>query len=484
MITRCRVWLRLHLHSSLMSIKETILGVSPLKFFIVTSLIFGTTFLLIIPPFQGGDEPLHFYRAYQISQSNLMVDKNIGNDYGGLLPSSLQETVALTTNNSSLGNLQINEKYRIRTTKQALLIKEKPTDTQWTNFTATALYPPIAYAPQASGVLVARTLKMPPILMLYFGRFANLLAWIILIAISIKLIPFKKWAIVFVGLLPVALSQASSLSADVMTIGLFAVFLSAIFYLIDRDKLISKFELTNLVVLMSAIALCKQIMIVVLPLIFLIPRRLFMSKKSSYIWKILLIIIPLIVYALWIYVIKNVDLKSVFSHNQNPALQIQFMIYHPLRFIKVIWDTFFFSQGDAITHSFIGTFGWGDVKLSEAFIVLGYTGLFLVLVMNPYARAKDIISNHQRTIALIVFAAYGLAVSAALYAYYNPVASKVINGLQGRYFLPLALIAIPILNSTWMKSSKLAYKNIAIFVPIILLVASTITIYFRYYVQG
>ena len=455
--------------------------ISPVYFFLTVSILAGIIFVFLIPPFQGGDEPLHFYRAYQVSELNLVVDKNQGNDFGGVLPISLARTVALTTNNSSLGNLKPDEKYSWSRTHQALHIKEKRTKREWVNFTSTAPYPFIAYIPQAAGVGLARLLGAPPIVMMYAGRLFNLFAWICLLALAIKIIPIKKWAVVFVGLIPVAITQAATLSADVATLGLFALFLALVLKLAVRKREGNIKDLILLGATAIALTLCKQISFIFIALLLLIPGKVFGSGRRAYFIKGLSIAAPLILYGLWLYVIRGLDLKSVFSHHQDPKAQIDFMIRQPLSFIRVLWDTYFFDAGDYTTRSLIGTFGWGNPSLSQFFITIGYIGFAMVVLINPSARFEKWLSRRQLLGLLTIAIIYWLGVTATLYAYYNPVKARTINGLQGRYFLPILFMAIPLVYSNWLKARESMYRVIAIFVPLLLLAASIITIFLRYY---
>jgi uncharacterized membrane protein len=148
-----------------------------------------------------------------------------------------------------------------------------------------------------------------------------------------------------------------------------------------------------------------------------------------------------------------------------------------------LWNTYFTTQGDSIARSFIGTFGWGDTSLPEFIVIVGYIGLFIIIIANSYRKVPGWISKRQKLLIGAVWIAYLVAVGAALYAYFNAVASKVIAGIQGRYFLPLAFLSIPLLHGGWLKISERAYKNIAVLMPIFLLSVSVITIYFRYYVK-
>lgn len=455
---------------------------SPLQFFLGVAVFFGLLLVALVPPFQGSDEPLHFYRAYQISEFNFVVDRNVGNDSGGVLPIALSDTVAITTNQSSLGNLKPDEKYRLKASKKALSMHIDGKKKQWTNFTATALYPPIAYLPQATGIGIGRIFNTSPLILMYLGRIFNVASWILLIAISIRLMPRKKWAMVFIGLLPVALTQSASLSADAMTIGLFAVFLSAIFYWRASEAPINKKSAVLFVVGAGGMVLCKQIMFVFLPLVLLIPQARFTSPKVAAGFKAAFMMAPLLLYGIWQTIIHDVDMKSVFSKHQDPTAQVAFVLHHPLHFLEVLWNTHFFTYGDTITRSFMGTFGWGDVGISELFVTVGYIGLFLVVIAYPYRLERAWVSNRQKLLLLAVGITYAVAVSAALYAYYNPVGAPVIAGIQGRYLLPLAFLAVPLCWGRWLKMTHTAYRRIAMIIPLVLLIASVISIYFRYYV--
>lgn len=52
---------------------------------------FGVIFLVVTPPFQVSDEPNHFFRAYQASEGEFLLQK-MGDVTGGLVPKSLLRT--------------------------------------------------------------------------------------------------------------------------------------------------------------------------------------------------------------------------------------------------------------------------------------------------------------------------------------------------------------------------------------------------------
>lgn len=460
-------------------------SVSPIKFFISIAAASGLLIILITPPFQTPDEPVHFLRAYQITNFNFVVDAVPNKPAGGELPDSLGDMITLTTTQPSV-QFMPGQKYDIRKTKHALSIRENQSDTENYDFSSTAIYSPVAYLPQATGILVARILRLPPIVMMYSARLANLLIWILLIGLVIHLIPRKKWAVVVAGLLPMAIFQAGSLSTDVMAVGSAMLFVVYILKLLDQKNDISNKQTCLIIVIASIALLSKQIMVVLVPLILLLPSKKLGGAKPAVIKKITAIFIPIGLLAVWSLLVKNIDITTTFVNNQNSAEQINFVLQNPHSFVNVLWNTHFFNWGDSITRSFIGTFGWMDAPLSEAIVIVGYITLFLALVVNSQAtgKFKQWLTNKQKLVFLLVLLAYWGIVNAALYAVYSPVGFKIIVGLQGRYFLPMLLLLTPLVYGSWLKANQRAYKIIVTCLPLFLLLSSLLTIYYRYYINN
>jgi uncharacterized membrane protein len=331
------------------------------------------------------------------------------------------------------------------------------------------------------GILVARIINLSPVDMMYAARFANLLAWVGIMALSIHLMPRRKWAFVAVALLPMAVFQSISLSTDVMTVGLLALTIAMVLNFIERAKPLDYKRLAGLLAILICLVLSKQIMFLFLPLVLLIPNRIMGGK--ALLRKFLLIIIPLIIFGAWMLTVKDIGAVSNPVNHENPVLQTKFIAHNPHSFINVLWNTYFYNWGDNITSSFIGIFGWQDAPLAEIWVIFGYLTLAFLTIAN-YGNPRQWLNKHQKIFLAAAAAVYWLAVSTALYIYYSPVAFKIIVGIQGRYFLPLGILLIPVLYSNWLKTSKSAYKRVAVFAPLVLLVASAITLYVRYYVNN
>ncbi len=456
---------------------------SPARFFVLVSGIFGLVFLVITPPFQTPDEQLHFYRAYQISTLNFVPDY-VDHVLGGTLPKSLKETYTITSTSDI--KFYPNKKYSWYKTADAFSIKTEPKETE-SYRTSSALFTPIMYIPQSIAVLIARIMHAPPILMMYMARLAVLITWIALFSLAIKLMPRQKWTFAFIGLLPMVLFQAISLGGDALIMGLTAVFFAYILFLRETAKHITNIQLAKLILIGSLLILCKGIMLIFLPLLLLLPWKTAALNWRVYAVKICLaLLIPLIFLGLWMFMIRGVDVNASYllANEANTSEQFQNIISHPSAFINSLWNLYFLNWGDHISRSVIGFFGWMDTPLPESMVVVGYIGLALMFFANSERKLTPWLKRREKLLLGLIMLAFWLMVNVVTYLTNTPVNIKLIYGLQGRYFLPLLLILTPLLYSSWLKINPRAYRTIAMRVPLFLLSASAIIIWFRFYLTS
>ena len=118
----------------------------------------------------------------------------------------------------------------------------------------------------------------------YLGRLSNFIFYIILIYFSLKILPFKKFGALFILLVPMAIQQNSSLSADVMINSCSFLFISYILYLKYSDKSPKKLEVKHKLLLFSLaliISLSKIVYFPICLLLFLIPKEKFSSLNED-----------------------------------------------------------------------------------------------------------------------------------------------------------------------------------------------------------
>jgi uncharacterized membrane protein len=85
-------------------------------------------------------------------------------------------------------------------------------------FAVQPLYSCVPYLASGTGIAVARAARLSMRSWMYAGRFANLIAYSLLVALAVHLLPEFQILLMALALMPMALHQAASLSADCLQI--------------------------------------------------------------------------------------------------------------------------------------------------------------------------------------------------------------------------------------------------------------------------
>ena len=167
--------------------------------------------LAAVPAFNSTDEYSHYLRSYEVSRGYLTSEGNGGNDlfsYGRTFNSGLVPEFS-AKDHVSLWDIGENADQRID--------REK---TQFYGFGNTALYAPTSYLPQAVGIRIADLFTDRPMVLAYAGRIANMLMFGLFFFFAIRLTPVGKNFLVLLGLVPVNIQSANSMSADALALAL------------------------------------------------------------------------------------------------------------------------------------------------------------------------------------------------------------------------------------------------------------------------
>lgn len=450
----------------------------PEGFFLTATIVFGGIFLLLFPPLQTPDEASHFMRAYQVSQFELAPMAH-GGLIGGELPKSLSATIKLLDTNPSL-RFHPETKYDLHRTAAALHIPLDKNDRTFTS--GVTSYSPVGYIPQAIGIFIGTLFNLPPVVLMYIARVMSLVTWAFLIFMSIKLVPYKKWAFVGFGLLPMFIAQAVSPGIDAISIGLGVLFLASVLHLREKPTIRLKWWLV-LLLMACLIALTKQTTILILGFVFLLKSSQFEALSwKGVAKKLLIIILPVFIFIGWTLITSHLNLAGTTQiEGQNSSGQVSNIVHNPLRFPQVLFNTFFTTWGDSVDQSFIGDFGWADTPLAGGLVNLGYIFIALLLFAN-YDTVRTKLTRVNKWLIILLVAAYVLGTCAALYVFYSPVNFNIVYGLQGRYFLLALFMLIPIFATSQLKLSKTKYTRLVQIGASLLLLASALTIYLRYYI--
>lgn len=263
----------------------------PEYFFLYTAAFFGVLFAVAVPPLQTPDEYTHFVRSYEVSEFKTPQKfSQSGNQIGSYMPRSIKETGDEVIGNGMLGNRNV--KYDIGHIKAALLtIPLDKSDTMF--YKTSSAYNPVVYITQAVTLNLIKIFDAPIIIAMYAIRMTNLVVWLVLIFVSIKIFPWKKWEIAVLALLPMVVAQSVSSGVDVLLLGVSVLLLAIIVNLSATKKKIKTRDILLLMLLTTTIIISKTISVVLLPLLLLLKNEQFSSIKfPPYLIKILMALVP------------------------------------------------------------------------------------------------------------------------------------------------------------------------------------------------
>ena len=405
--------------------------VKPQFAFLIIGLVYGLCFLIITPPFQVPDEPAHFYKAFYLSEGHVIPEKtDIAN--GFYLP---QSVVSLTNSFHDLNSNPGNNKQKKGLINTFLAVHLKNDNKVAVNISNIAVYPPAPYLAPSAVVNVGKLFDLSPLFLMYICRLINLLIWVLLIYLAIKITPIHKWVFLLLSLMPMTLYQAASISADSLTIALsFLIIAMFLKFSFDENKKIINLK-DNIIIfaLILILALSKSGYFVLLLLFLMIPESKFKSKKTKNLIFISIFLILMVILGLWGILFNNLYSASM-NPNVVPSNQLSFILSHPLQFIHVLGNTILMNY-KVYMVSFVGTFGWFTVPLSNWMV---YPYLIVLVIISIMDKINIKINLKQKFISLIPLIIICISLFIFEYITWTPVGQNFVGGIQGRYFIPVA----------------------------------------------
>lgn len=451
------------------------------RIFLWIAALFGVLYIFITPPFQAPDEFFHFYRTYQLSEGQVLATKE-GNQVGGLLPRSLQ-TVSLP-----FMGLPHQPENRLSLTQLGDTLKLPLGDTGdriFMHLSTMALYSPIPYIPSTVGVGLGKLVGLSPLALTYVGRLFNLAAWIALGYAALRITPIFRWVMLLLLLTPMSLFLAASLSADAITNGLAFVLMALVLRTaFGESETLSVRDVGAIALTTTLLALSKQAYVPLAFLWLLIPISKAKNPQRYWLWFGLVLLVSVGASLLWAGWIKPLYVPLNPFHppeSQSPDGQLAYVLAHPIAFFKVVKKTVDL-LGDTWLHQFIGHLGWVDVPLPIPFVA-SYFGVLIGAALGDGDRKIQI--HLWKKIGLgTLFVLNGLLLCLSIYLVWAPVGGTVIEGIQGRYFIPLSpALFLLFYNRRWLFLSKFS-KISSHLISLYLLFSCGLTVAFlihRYY---
>ena len=443
--------------------------------FLVVSIPAVILFAFMVPAGWGLDEQVHAGRVYQISTGILYpVKYDQDSEFSVKLPLPLK-------NSLELGHIQSNAVDRSRLFYERKdmpsadwnhSIVGRPINNIFTdlyNITPTAIYSPVVYFPAAAGMKMGTVLNLSVEKTITLSRLIQATFFVALCWVGIYVLRYTKlkWILLTILLLPATIYQAATLNADAYSIAAVTFFSAVVIKAALNRKKFSKKELILIPAATLILAFAKPTYLLVVFLLLIIPTQKFKTPILSYAAKtvFLILAVGVAVAAYFIglkYSGSTIYLSAETARSISATGQIWWTVTHPLEFMKILTRTLVSSSNDW-GESFVAALGYNQIKAPFILIVPSIVSI-TIAVLNSADSSRNILRRKfGLTLAFAGLTMSG-AVIFALYATYNPVGSESIFGVQGRYFLPAAIVfclgvgmAIQgkVELNTWLKASFL-----------------------------
>lgn len=414
------------------------------KLAFILVLLFGVNYLILITPLSPPDEMYHYKSAYKLSNI-LMLDIN-NKDTGDSQDFNYTGYVGHYNISSGYSRI-INGIFEQRQSSQQINIAED----------SDSLSYPIQYLPQSVGIFFGRLLHLNFIWVFYLGRLFNLLTFAILIYFSVKIIPYLKSSVILIALLPMTLQQSASYSYDVFINGIAILLVACILDSSVKTNKMGRNEYLRILILGALLAPAKLVYSVLLLMVFIIPLKRFDNKKDYLIkifgiFSIAVVAIALIRMPDVIRGLGNssnqISLNQEGAHNYT----ISYVLNNPINTTKIFINTIY-NKGLYYINTTVGQLLSGLTLPVNMF----YINTFILLLIASAIKRDDYISNiniHKKVLIIASVVIIILLVMLSMFLCWTSDFRNIIEGVQGRYFIPVILPLLVVVNNKRIKISR------------------------------
>jgi uncharacterized membrane protein len=409
--------------------------------FLILASCLGLFALYAIPPLWGFDETSHFARVYQISRGQFVVDKS-KDQFGGTMPASFNAVSRYAT--ADIGeqkNPDIFARKDLNNREEYQKLLSQKFSSKQEIAINPAGYSPATYPLSELLVGLGRFLHFNIGMTLFLARLGGLITYVTIVYFAIKLLGDLKsrWVVFAVGLSPVMIVQAATLSADSVVNALALLFMSLFILSFVKPERMDRKKLALLGIVAIWMPLIKLNYLFLSFGLLLIPIRSLASRRQSILYRSGFVAVATILGVVWAGLMSVTSTSGVSPRPDglpiNPTGQMHYLLTHPLHFlVSVIRSLIYY--GDTYIREAFGILGWNYVVLP--LIIVGVT-ITLIFVAAFYA--KDELDKMKiRSYLLGLFCLVGVAtIFAILYIGFTPVGKHLVDGVQGRYLLPFLL---------------------------------------------
>ena len=399
----------------------------PARLFLIIGILFGVGLAVFAPFGTGFDEDKHLARVYDISGLHMLPNRSI---YDKTVYFAEFYTLSYRRffYRDQGAELFTPAYFGVKADYDSMAIE-----------TIMSTYPPLMFFPQAVVAGIAwRALDLPIIPVAIVIRLVTLAVYMLGCYLAIRTTPVAKWLFLVAALLPTPLYQASTVNGDGYTHAVCLLFIAVVLSVVfQSEATISRRRFLSLCAAVFLLAMAKPGSILLLPLLLLIPRRVF-TTRSQRLGLILLTAGMSIFHLVWIYFsFTNTSLGV-----ESTGMVVSSVLSQLWAYLGAFWRSLLF-HWRTLFGSMIAASGYWGTDVSP--LVYGLVGAVLLVAILFTGHDKRFRTRTRIFfIGMLLLTWFGILVmyTAGKFTYGE---KETMAMVQGRYlvsFLLLGLLAV------------------------------------------
>lgn len=327
----------------------------------------------------------------------------------------------------------------------------------------------IGHIPCAIGISFARLLHLPLAAVYKCGRLFNAWFYLLLTWLAIRRAKIGKQLLTAIALMPTLLFLASSYSYDASLNA--CAFLGLSYVLSELVERNTPITWRRYLIIIGSLFFASGVKLLYAPLLLLVlllPRQKFRDKKTVYLMKggVLLVCVLLLAVMMLPTLLNPVGVEAdARGGATSTGGQLSVIFGNPIGYAKLLLMSVLSSAVDfTIGNGIFGTMAHYGYVPFGGFI----TVLMVFLTLTDVA--KDTLRIRERVVILGLVGIIVAFIWTAMYISFTPVGAASINGVQGRYFVPILLPLLLALQTTHIENHipRAVYHRIVVGVPMLL----------------
>jgi uncharacterized membrane protein len=430
---------------------------------------------LLVPPFENPDEFNHANRVDQISQGGLIATRFNGKrTSGGVVDTGINRIDAI------IGPIRFHPERKVT---RAMMLEARAI--RWgarapTTFANTSIYAPFLYMPAVVGVWLGKTLGLSITRSFVVARAISGLVCVLLASMAIA---FADEAAVFLFIvlsLPMSVFLFASVSQDGPMLAMAAGAIALLSVLQKRPERAGCFCLIALCICLAALGIGRPAYATFCVVPLLLPRTGLRQR-------IVASAVSLCAVAVWSLVAAHWTMINAEAFRAvDPKAQIFALIRHPATVWTLATSVVTGAQGmegSSFFREMVGILGWQDVILPDFFY--GIAGCVLAgATVVSLARSTNLLPWWAMGVAALAGAGAIFLIFLLEYVSWTPVGFPIVQGVQGRYFLPVLLFLpamLPALRNAIYRRVCAPITVVLLIFPLVSVAVTVAAVVHRYY---